>query len=100
MERGSFPEGREGREGPAVEGPSADLSDRPAWEKTPGLPQQGAGNVCPACCSAEPSEGRLSHRRAGWDVSGVKCKGGSTATSGARTMQGGPAKLRGLGWPR
>lgn len=62
-ERGSFPEGREGREGPAAEGPAADCPDCPAWEKTPGLPQQGAGNVFPACSSAEPSEGRLGRLR-------------------------------------
>ena len=63
MERGSFPEGREGREGPAVEGPSADRSDRPAWEKTPGLPQQGAG-----MCSLRAAA--LSHQRAGRAIGG------------------------------
>ena len=95
VERGSFPEGRDGIEGPAAEGPAADRPDRPAWEKTDTWPiPAGSWEHVPR--PLQP----LSHQRAGWDVLGVKCKGVSTATSEAWTMQGGSAKLRGLGWPR
>lgn len=87
VERGSFPEGREGIEGPAADGP-----DRPVWEKTDTWPiPAGSWEHVPR--PLQP----LSHQRAGWDVLGVKRKGGSPATSGAQTMQGSSAKLRGLG---
>lgn len=42
MERGSFPEGREG-----IEGPAADAQDRPVWEKDSLALSQAAGNMCP-----------------------------------------------------
>lgn len=90
VERGSFPESRERIEGHAADGP-----DRPVWEKTDTWPIP-AGSWGRVPRPLQP----LSHQRAGWDVLGVKRKGGSPATSGAQTMQGGSAKLRGLGQPR